>query len=123
LAVGTNSGLVQIWDANNCKLIRTMKGHTGRVGALAWSQNVLSSGSKDKSILSRDLRIKDDSFATSLHHKQEVCGLKWSYDDQQLASGGNDNKLCLWSMHNHAEPVGKFTSHVAAVKALTWSPH
>lgn len=78
-----------------------MKGHTGRVGALAWSQNVLSSGSKDKSILSRDLREKDDFFANLTHHKQEVCGLKWSYDEQQLASGGNDNKLCAWSIHNY----------------------
>lgn len=30
-------------------------------------------------------------------HKQEVCGLKWSLDGQQLASGGNDNKLYVWS--------------------------
>lgn len=69
LAVGTNSGTVQIWDANKCKLLRVMKGHMGRVGALAWSQNVLSSGSKDKSILSRDLRQKDDYFANLQHHK------------------------------------------------------
>ncbi len=31
-------------------------------------------------------------------HKQEVCGLKWSFDDMQLASGGNDNKLMIWSL-------------------------
>ncbi len=31
-------------------------------------------------------------------HKQEVCGLKWSFDDTQLASGGNDNKLMIWSL-------------------------
>jgi cell division cycle 20-like protein 1, cofactor of APC complex len=41
-----------------------MKGHEGRVGAIAWSTNTLSSGSKDKSILHRDLRAKDDSFAS-----------------------------------------------------------
>lgn len=28
-------------------------------------------------------------------HRQEVCGLKWS-DDNQLASGGNDNKLFVF---------------------------
>lgn len=27
LAVGTNSGVVQIWDTNKCKLVRTMLGH------------------------------------------------------------------------------------------------
>jgi len=81
------------------------------VGALAWSSNVLSSGSKDKSILQRDLREKDDYFGSLLNHKQEVCGLKWSFDEQQLASGGNDNRLNVWSVHNQLEPVGKFTSH------------
>ena len=64
LSVGTNSGLVQVWDVNKCKLLRSMKGHEGRVGAIAWSSNVLSSGSKDKSILHRDLREKDDYFGS-----------------------------------------------------------
>lgn len=81
MAVGTNSGTVQIWDANKCKLLRVMRGHTGRVGALAWSQNILSSGSKDKSIMQRDLRQKEDMFASLQSHKQEICGLKWSYDE------------------------------------------
>lgn len=31
---------------------------------------------------------------------QEVCGLKWSFDDKQLASGGNDNKLFIWNAHS-----------------------
>ena len=28
---------------------------------------------------------------------QEVCGLKWSFDERLLASGGNDNKLFVWA--------------------------
>lgn len=24
---------------------------------------------------------------------KKVCGMKWSFDDRQLASGGNDNKV------------------------------
>lgn len=115
--------MVQVWDVNKCKLLRVLKGHEGRVGALAWGSNTLSSGSKDKSILQRDLREKDDFFANLMYHKQEVCGLKWSYDEQQLASGGNDNKLNVWSVHNNSEPSGKFGSHLAAVKAISWSPH
>lgn len=41
----------------------------------------------------------------------------------QLASGGNDNKLLVWSVHKIDYPQHKFKSHTAAVKALTWSPH
>ena len=104
-------------------MVRELTGHEGRVGALAWSSGVLSSGSRDKNIFQRDLRERDEYFAKLEQHKQEVCGLKWSYDEQQLASGGNDNKLCVWSLHNKYEPAGKFSSHLAAVKALAWSPH
>ena len=58
-----------------------------------------------------------------LGHKQEVCGLKWSFDDQYLASGGNDNKLLVWSAHNTSQPQSTFNQHEAAVKAIAWSPH
>ena len=81
LAVGTNTGDVQIWDAHKCKLIRTMTGHRSRVGTLAWSSNMLSSGSRDRSIMQRDVRSPEQFTGKLLGHKSEVCGLKWSYDD------------------------------------------
>lgn len=65
-------------------------------------------------------------------HKQEVCGLKWSFDEKMLASGGNDNKLFVWdATHGSSnaggsgitEPLCSFTDHTAAVKAVAWSPH
>lgn len=57
LAVGTNSGEVQLWDAEKSAKIRTFIGHLGRVGAIAWKSPVFfSSGSRDKFILHRDLR-------------------------------------------------------------------
>lgn len=55
-------------------------------------------------------------------HRSEVCGLKWSPDNRQLASGGNDNQLCIWSL-NSSSPMMKFSEHTAAVKAIAWSPH
>jgi cell division cycle 20-like protein 1 (cofactor of APC complex) len=54
-------------------------------------------------------------------HRQEVCGLKWSFDGNYLASGGNDNKLCIWNLSN-PNPIMKSDVHSAAVKALAWSP-
>jgi cell division cycle 20-like protein 1 (cofactor of APC complex) len=52
----------------------------------------------------------------------QVCGLKWSPDGSQLASGGNDNMLHVWTVHS-TSPVHKFGDHTAAVKAIAWSPH
>ena len=49
--------------------------------------------------------------------------MKWSPDEQQLASGGNDNKLLIWSKNNYQKALVKFNEHQAAVKAIAWSPH
>ncbi|CAH9105151.1 unnamed protein product [Cuscuta europaea] len=122
LAIGTNNGQLQIWDASRCKRIRTLEGHRLRVGALAWSSSVLSSGSRDKSILHRDLRAQEDYISKLSGHKSEVCGLKWSHDNRELASGGNDNRLLVWNNHS-TQPVLKYCEHTAAVKAIAWSPH
>lgn len=63
-------------------------------GALAWNADQLSSGSRDRMILQRDIRTPPLQTERRLQgHRQEVCGLKWSTDHQLLASGGNDNKV------------------------------
>lgn len=122
LAVGTSLGEVQIWDAAKCQTTRAMAGHQARVGTLCWSGHTLSSGSRDRLILQRDVRVPEHFTNKLSGHKQEVCGLKWSFDGQQLASGGNDNKLYIWSPHS-TSPVLRFNDHSAAVKAISWSPH
>ena len=50
-------------------------------------------------------------------HRQEVCGLKWSPDNQYLASGGNDNKLFVWNASS-LQPVHAFTEHLAGKKEI-----
>eukprot|EP00826_Nyctotherus_ovalis_P061255 TRINITY_DN869_c0_g1_i4.p2 TRINITY_DN869_c0_g1~~TRINITY_DN869_c0_g1_i4.p2 ORF type:complete len:199 (-),score=53.81 TRINITY_DN869_c0_g1_i4:185-781(-) len=70
-----------------------------------------------------DIKIKNHAIAYLEGHKQEICGLKWSRDEQQLASGGNDNKLFVWNNKSYERPSGRFNHHTAAVKALAWSPH
>lgn len=122
LAIGTGKGLVQIWDAEHCRRLRTMVGHTNRVGALAWNDHILTSGSRDRLIYHRDVRSPDQYLRRLSGHKQEVCGLKWNTEDGQLASGGNDNKLMVWDKLNET-PLYRFSDHCAAVKAIAWSPH
>ncbi|RYP20075.1 hypothetical protein DL765_003001 [Monosporascus sp. GIB2] len=122
LAIGTGKGLVQIWDAEKTRRLRTMTGHTARVGSLAWNTHILSSGSRDRLIYHRDVRAPDQWMRKLMGHKQEVCGLKWNCDDGQLASGGNDNKLMVWDKLSET-PLWKFSDHTAAVKAIAWSPH
>ena len=143
LAVGTNSGKVQLWDVQENSLIRETHTHASRVGTMAWSSGLLATGSRDRTIMCHDARIRgsgasDDpmtigstnaSDPSVVHeftcHKQEVCGLKWSPDEKMLASGGNDNKLYIWSLNqgDPCNPLCRFSDHNAAVKAVAWSPH
>ena len=122
LSVGTQRGLVEIWDATKLKCVRTMTGHNLRTSSLAWNEHILSSGSRDRSILNRDVRIENHYVNRFEAHKQEVCGLRWNVEENKLASGGNDNKLFVWDGLN-TKPLHQFNDHIAAVKAISWSPH
>lgn len=67
----------------------------------------------------------------------QVCGLSWSPDGNTLASGGNENFLCLWDASMSGRGAGgvgggsgsgvqrpreTLRQHQAAVKALAWCP-
>ncbi|KAF8058675.1 WD40-repeat-containing domain protein [Lyophyllum atratum] len=151
LAVGTLAGRLHIYDANTLQLQRTYQAaHSQRIGALAWNAHVLSSGSRDRTVHHRDVReAAVRPFKRCTGHRQEVCGLKWSGDGgpgaANLASGGNDNKVCIWDLRGSRRaaagrpvagagatsgddgpgdaPLWKFHEHTAAVKALAWDPH
>ena len=133
LAVGTSDNVVQLWDVNEGgKKLRSMDGHQDRVSSLAWNKHVLSSGSRDSMIINHDVRVRDHKVATLKHHQQEVCGLKWSPDGSTLASGANDNMVCLWDNKMSSSTSGManrtvaprlvLNEHQAAVKALAWAP-
>lgn len=110
-----------------------MDGHSARVGSLAWNSFIISSGSRDGSIIHHDVRQRDHKVATLTGHTQEVCGLKWSTDFRYLASGGNDNLVNIWSgvtgsnagvntSSDVTQALHTFNQHHAAVRALAWCP-
>jgi cell division cycle protein 20 (cofactor of APC complex) len=127
LAIGTASNMVQLWDVQAGRSVRSMDGHSARVGALAWNNHLLASGSKDNTIVLHDVRIQNHIVGKMSKHTQEVCGLAWSPDGAYLASGANDNTLCITDaasmLTQDATPSHMLTDHQAAVKALAWSPH
>ena len=78
----------------------------------------LCSGSRTGAIHQHDVRIANHHVGSYLTHTQEVCGLQWSVDGRYLASGANDNLLCVWdrAMASHSSPLCTFNQHQAAVK-------
>lgn len=79
VAVGTHKGLVQVWDVSSNKRLSVLDGHSVRVGALAWCGDTVSSGSRDRHILQRDVRMSGAPVRRLLGHKQEVCRLNLCY--------------------------------------------
>jgi len=122
LAVGTGGGDTQIWDAETSAKVRSMSGHIARVGVVAWDRHILSTGSRDGSIHTHDVRIAAHKIASLASHTHEVCGLAYREDGGMLASGGNDNLLNIWDARNTLTPKFSKTAHSAAVKALAWCP-
>ncbi len=147
VALGTSAGEVQVWDVT--RRAQTTAAHVsaaGRCAVLDWADDhALAAGCRDRSVSLWDFRASNLRERTRLAgHSQEVCGLRWSPDRSLLASGGNDNRVLVWSMRGGREPetggavasrpatrgarpdgsvVHKFALHRAAVKALAWSPH
>ena len=132
---------VQLWDAAAGRQLRSLKGHAARVASLAWNGSTLSSGGRDSLILNHDVRAREHVVASLSDngHSAEVCGLAWDRSGRYLASGGNDNVVCVWeptaratmstrssTSNNPSVPVyrprHRFTDHCAAVKALAWCP-
>lgn len=104
------------------------EGHRARVCALDWNNHILTTGGMDSNIVNNDVRVSSHIVGTYTGHNQEVCGLKWSGSGKQLASGGNDNLVYIWSITMAASSssghqwVHRLEDHTAAVKALAWCP-
>ena len=58
LAVGNSWGAVEIYDVNRKELISSFNNHKERVGVVAWNGNIILSGSKDCTIINKDIRCK-----------------------------------------------------------------
>ncbi|NXL81551.1 FZR1 protein, partial [Leptocoma aspasia] len=107
VAVGTHKGFVQIWDAAAGKKLSMLEGHTARVGKeeLRVPELILI----PCCVLSR--------FKILSSHNSGV--LIWVHKFNHVSS------LCQLLVWNHSSlsPVQQYTEHLAAVKAIAWSPH
>ncbi|KAM7535440.1 hypothetical protein Aperf_G00000096965 [Anoplocephala perfoliata] len=130
VAIGTSMGRVQLWDVRSSSLQRTMlldEQSPGRVPALSWCNHIVSSGSRTGEIRHHDVRVMDHVVGYASTHQQEICGLQWSPDYRFLASGANDNLVCIFNANRafqleNAEPDHILNKHEAAVKAIGWCP-
>ncbi|NWZ39757.1 FZR1 protein, partial [Brachypodius atriceps] len=120
VAVGTHKGFVQIWDAAAGKKLSMLEGHTARVGKewgsrgnLMEIENSRVAGlilipccvlSRFKILSSHNSGVLIWVVGHSFDHVSSLC------------------QLLVWN-HSSLSPVQQYTEHLAAVKAIAWSPH
>ena len=93
--MGTDSGHVLVWDMAASTQISTPVGtHRERVGALAWKDDMLCSGSRDRTILQWDHLRSSSPVQAYKSHSQ--VGSEWhSYTSKIVCA--SDITLCMGS--------------------------
>ncbi|CAG8834151.1 22414_t:CDS:2, partial [Racocetra persica] len=120
LAVGTSDGDTQIWDILREQKVRSMAGHTARVGVITWNKYLVSSGCKDGSIWHHDTRIAQHRIAELLDHASEaVAWCPWK--NNLLATGGGsfDRQIHFWNTSSAARLKSIDTG--SQVTSIIWS--
>lgn len=118
---GGFDGYLNFFDKGSKKM-KKERIHKSRIAAIDTHDNLIFTGSRDRTVKCLDIRTKEVVDSVS-PHTQEVCGVKVSKDGRYIATGGNDNKLVFIDRRMFTQPLTKISSHVAAVKALSWAPY
>ncbi|NWR38413.1 FZR1 protein, partial [Tachuris rubrigastra] len=123
VAVGTHKGFVQIWDAAAGKKLSMLEGHTARVGKEGGGSGFMGS---------QGLRFQSVMLSLVLCTSLRDCSLprgrvRMAFQLGVVAGHKFDHvpplcQLLVWN-HSSLSPVQQYTEHLAAVKAIAWSPH
>ena len=100
------------------ELIRTIKGHTAAVRALAVTadnQQIIS-GSRDNSIKFWNLDTGKEIF-TLTGHTEEITSLAITNDSNKLISASEDNTIKIWNLTTKTE-IFTLTEHTAPVTSV-----
>ncbi|NXR11453.1 FZR1 protein, partial [Semnornis frantzii] len=120
VAVGTHKGFVQIWDAAAGKKLSMLEGHTARVGkevgGRVWWQGGTGFGQSCGKSSCFPAALVSPSATSQL---MGVADLRLQYRFDPVFPF---RQLLVWN-HSSLSPVQQYTEHLAAVKAIAWSPH
>lgn len=95
---------IKLWNRNSGELLRTLKGHSGTVSALAIDPfgHILASGSYDGTIKIWNLHTGQLLHSLDVRDRRnfpvEVFSLAFSKDGQTLISGSADGTVKIWQL-------------------------
>ncbi|THH32454.1 hypothetical protein EUX98_g1730 [Antrodiella citrinella] len=112
LATGSWSGNVKLWNVPSCTPIKTLTGHSDRIGGVAWhpkatlsqSENAVNlvSGAGDTNLQLWSLN-SDQPLAILKGHEDRVCRVAFHPSGNYVASASFDTTWRLWDVNTHKE--------------------
>jgi WD40 repeat protein len=119
--------LVQIWDLHDGRLAATCGGHSGPVGALAFTpdERTLASVGHDGTLrlwrAGAEGGLPGAALATLPAHSDQVLSVAVSPDGALIATGGADRSVRIWRALDRSL-ARTLAGHGGAVEALAFSP-
>ncbi|KAL0953779.1 hypothetical protein HGRIS_004963 [Hohenbuehelia grisea] len=112
LATGSWSGTVKLWNVPSCTHIRSMRGHSDRVGGVAWHPQAtltqspdaanLISGAGDKNVNVWSLN-SETPLSVLKGHADRVCRVAFHPSGDYAASASFDTTWRLWDINTSKE--------------------
>ncbi|KAH9840261.1 WD40-repeat-containing domain protein [Rhodofomes roseus] len=112
LATGSWSGNVKLWNIPNCTPMRTLRGHTDRVGGVAWHPQATLSQSGDIVNLvsgAGDMNVNlwslnsETPLSTMKGHADRICRVAFHPSGNYVASASFDTSWRLWDVASSRE--------------------
>jgi U4/U6 small nuclear ribonucleoprotein PRP4 len=132
IAAGNWGGGIKLLNVPNLEEVRTLRGHTDRVGGISWFPDAtlpgtntsessinLASGGAEGNIHLWSLN-QDTPLATLAGHNQRVCRVEFHPSGQYLASASEDTTWRLWDVNTTTELLLQ-EGHSRGVFALSFN--
>jgi WD40 repeat protein len=116
IIVTTSGGktFAKVWDKNTYKEITTLKGHNGSVTSVAIADDIIITGSSDKTVKIWD-RNSYKELATLKGHNGSIVSI--AIADGIIVTGSSDKTAKVWDRNNYKE-IATLTGHNESIASV-----
>jgi WD40 repeat protein len=119
LAVGTDHG--KLFQYNFPRVRSSIQLFHSAILCCVWYNHTIIAGTRNGLIgffdtQSGEYRIRDD------FHREEICSISFCSDSPIFATSSNDTTVKIWDIRKMESPLRVYDQHLAAVRAISWSP-